>query len=217
VDVVVGIVTHRRPASLQTLLERLAVLRFPGRAAPSISVVVVDNSPDLEGRAVVDRASASGLVPVDYVPLGAGNIASGRNEVLRVACGQAPLIALIDDDELPDIEWLHHLLVARHRTAADVVTGPVVADYPAGAPEWLSRSGFHSMAGPSTGRWVDEAYTCNVLVSRDLVRRLALRFDEALGVSGGEDQLFFRQAREGGPVCWFGGRSCVTLPVARPQ
>jgi hypothetical protein len=202
-DVVVGIVTHRRPQSLAALLERLTTLRFGNGPAPRMGVVVVDNSPDLEGREVVARACADGSLSVDYVPLGAGNIATGRNEVLRASCALAPLVALIDDDELPDPDWLHHLLDAEERTAADVVVGPVMARYPQEAPTWLRQSPFHSVPGPAAAGWVDEGYTGNALVRSDMVGRLGLRFDETLGRSGGEDQLFFRQAKDRGARMYF--------------
>jgi len=217
VDVVVGIVTHRRPASLRDLLERLALLRFGEAAAPRIAVVVVDNSPDLESRAVVQELSVRHPLPIEYVPLGAGNIASGRNEVLRVTCGRAPLVALIDDDEVPEPDWLHHLLAAQERTSADVVVGPVIAGYPEDAPSWLRRPAFHSEGSQAVAGWVHEAYTSNVLFRSGMVLGLSLSFDEALGVSGGEDQLFFRQANAGGARIYFEPAAVVHDPVARER
>ena len=217
-DLVVGVVTHRRPETLARLLDALAGQRFPGGMTPSTSVVVVDNSPAEEGRPVVEHASAQGRLAVSYVPLGACNISEGRNRVLDEACGRAPLLALVDDDEVPAPTWLHHLLDAQRRTGADVVTGPVAATCPVEAPAWVRGADFFSVpAGPPGGGWVEEAYTCNVLLRTDLVERLGLRFDEVLGVSGGEDQLFFRQARAAGARLWSEPAALVLDPVANSR
>ena len=60
-DVVVGIVTHRRPESLAALLERLTTLRFGNGPAPRMGVVVVDNSQ-------TSRDGRSSRAPVLTVP-----------------------------------------------------------------------------------------------------------------------------------------------------
>jgi len=211
-DVVIGIVTFRRPESLQALLQRIVRLRFPSGLVPRVHLLVVDNSPGLEGRPVVEALFPPTGLSVEYVAHGAGNIASGRNAVLRQAVGRAPLLALIDDDELPAPEWLDRLLEAHRRTAADLVCGPVLADYPVGAPGWVRRPVFHSVTGDGPG-WVSEAHAGNALVSTELVRRLGLSFAEELGTSGGEDQLFSRQAAAGGARIWFEPSALVHEPV----
>ncbi|MGY1840829.1 MULTISPECIES: glycosyltransferase family 2 protein [unclassified Modestobacter] len=213
IDVVIGILTHRRPELLRSLLGRLGELRFSPGSAPRLQVLVVDNSPGLEAKPVVECFAADLGPGSEYVPLGAGNIAAGRNEVLRRARDRAPLLALIDDDELPDPDWLQRLLDAHGRTSADVVTGPVVAVYPAEAPAWLKRSIFHSTAGSPVPVWVSEAYTSNVLLETALFRRCGLQFDPVLGTSGGEDQLFFRQAVHAGARIFWEPTAVVREPV----
>ncbi|WP_216870713.1 glycosyltransferase [Modestobacter excelsi] len=211
-DVVIGIVTHRRPGPLRALLHRLAELESAGDRTPRVLLLVVDNSPDSEARPVVATTTLPDRFTVEYVAHGAGNIASGRNAVLAHAVGRAPLLALIDDDELPAADWLDRLLDAQQRTSADLVIGPVLADYPTEAPQWVRRPVFHSVVGDGPG-WVAEAHAGNLLLSTGLVRRLGLRFDETLGRSGGEDQLFSRQAVAAGARIWFEPSAVVHEPV----
>jgi succinoglycan biosynthesis protein ExoM len=199
-DVAVLVCTYRRPEQLAVLLQHLQAQVFrTGR--PRIAVLVVDNSPDGEAASVAGRST--GPLPVHYRPHGAGNIASGRNATLAWARDGARFVAMIDDDEVPEPDWLQALLEAQAASGADVVTGPVLARYPAGAAEWLQRDDFFSVVGPAGGAFVEEAVSGNALVSCELVNRLGLCFDESLGSSGGEDQLFFRAARAGGGLLWY--------------
>lgn len=211
--VVVAVCTYRRPQQLALLLAALQqqdLSSVPGR----VELLVVDNSPDGEAAAVA--ASSDGPLHVRYVAHGAQNIASGRNATLRAAQDRARFIALIDDDEVPAPDWLHRLLQAQAETHAEVVTGPVMARYPPGTPEWLQRDQFYSVVEPEEG-FVVEAVSGNALVSCELVRRLSLSFDESLGTSGGEDQLFFRAAQAGGARLWYAPGATVHEQVPQER
>nr|WP_175562763.1 glycosyltransferase [Geodermatophilus nigrescens] len=190
----IGVVTYKRPRGLATLLEHLGAQVQTLPDGTRASVVVVDNSPGLEARAVVEAFRIDHGLPVSYIPHGGVNIAEGRNELLQRMLPEAPVLAFIDDDEVPRQGWLAALVAALQRHGADIVVGPVWADYPDGAPAWLQRPLFHSVPGEQPAGWTSEGWTGNYALRAELVRRHALRFDESLGRSGGEDQLFFRQA-----------------------
>ena len=196
VEVTIGICTYRRPWLLARLLDRLEALEFRRVPRPELRVLVVDNSPDAEGRSVTE--SGGRTLPWQYVHHGAGNIASARNRVLDEAQGAGRWLALIDDDEWPEPTWLDELLAAQGRTGAPLVCGPVLPDYPVTAPTWLRRDAFYAVSGHQDLAELDEGITGNALVDLTAVDRLGLRFDEAFGLSGGEDQQFFRSARAGG-------------------
>ena len=189
--VTVGICTYRRPHHLARLLEALARQEWRAAPRPEVDVVVVDNSPDFEGEPVVGAAQGLDL---RYVRLGAGNIAVARNRVLAEVAPAAELLALIDDDEVPEPDWLAQLLAAQAATGADLVTGPVLAVYPPGAPAWLVRGDFLSVTGFRDLAPLHEGITGNALLRTRTVADLGLGFDESLGLAGGEDQLFFRTA-----------------------
>ncbi|MCZ2858473.1 glycosyltransferase [Blastococcus sp. VKM Ac-2987] len=216
-DVVVGIVTHRRPEQLGQLLERLTGQLATEPEGRRLAVVVVDNSPDREAEVVVRRYAAKVSFPVQYVPHGAGNIASGRNALLDAAAHRAPVMACLDDDEIPADDWLAALVGALGRAGADIVVGPVLARYPSDAPAWISRPVFHSVPDGWEEGWVTDAWSGNFALATELIGRLGLRFDERLGISGGEDQLFFRQAREGGARIYYAPQAIAHEWVPRDR
>ncbi|WP_298459298.1 glycosyltransferase [uncultured Cellulomonas sp.] len=192
--VTVAVCTYRRPEALHRLLAALERLTFPRSGTPEVAVVVVDNSPEGDAHETVALARSRGVLHVTYVPLGAGNISVARNAALDAAAPGSEFVALIDDDEVPEPMWLDELLVVADRTRADIVCGPVLPAYPEGAPSWLRRDDFFAVTGFPDGAELTEGITGNALLRTAAISRLALSFDATLGLSGGEDQLFFRSA-----------------------
>jgi succinoglycan biosynthesis protein ExoM len=212
--VTVGVCTYRRPEHLARLLEALARQEWGEGPRPEVDVVVVDNSPGFEAAPVVRGARGLDL---RYVRLGAGNIAVARNHMLAEVSPMAELLALIDDDEVPEPDWLAQLLAAQAATGADLVTGPVLAVYPPGAPAWLVRGDFLSVTGFPDLAPLHEGITGNALLRTRTVNDLDLRFDESLGLAGGEDQLFFRTAASRGATIRFAARAVAheAVPAER--
>jgi hypothetical protein len=216
-SLLVAVCTYRRPDQLLVLLDSLAAQDLQAVPDVDVRLLVVDNSPDLEARAAVQQFAERSGMPVQYAPHGAGNIASGRNQALALVPEDVDLVALVDDDEVADPDWLASLVLAQRRTGADMVTGPVLAAYPASAPGWLRSDLFYSVTGPAEGAYVDEAVTGNALLRRSTVRDLQLSFDTSLGASGGEDQLFTRTARARGARLWFEPTAVVRESVPLPR
>jgi succinoglycan biosynthesis protein ExoM len=71
---------------------------------------------------------------VRYVQEPRRGISYARNTCLDHVARDAEFFAMIDDDEVPELDWLEQLLCAQARAGADVVRGPVVPDFPEGAP-----------------------------------------------------------------------------------
>ena len=210
-SVCIAICTFRRNQQLAALLEQLTRLEFDRVPAPALQVLVVDNAPEGGAAAVVD--SRRWPWEVEYVHLGASSISAGRNEVLDRASGRTSLLALLDDDELPAPCWLDELLAVRAETRADMVVGPVVPLLPVGAPPWADVSGLFDLPAFPDGAPLDEGITGNALLAVDRVEALGLRFEEQLGVAGGEDQVFFRTAVHRGADVRFASRAVVHEPV----
>ncbi|TDR77818.1 glycosyltransferase family 2 protein [Paludibacterium purpuratum] len=188
IDVVVC--TYRRPVLLAQLIEAIQAQRLSGLR---VRLIVVDNDPDGSARQVVERASAQDApVALCYVAEPRCNIALARNAGLN-ACN-ADFIALIDDDELPAVDWLSNLMAVAMRYAAGLVFAPVLPVFHPDAPRWLTEGGFFDRPRHATGTAVPllEARTGNVLIRGSLLVASPLRFDPRLGLSGGEDYAFFR-------------------------
>jgi hypothetical protein len=196
-DVAVCICTYRRPSELARLLAALERLEFASVEVPEVAVVVVDNDPLSSARSTVERA-AGRLAAIEYVPLGRVNIAAARNVAVTTGARHAPLLALIDDDEVPEPQWLDALLAVRATTGAPIVIGPVPPRFPAGAPAWITGGGFFDLPDPPDGSPMTEGITGNALLEAGAIAAASLSFDVALGGAGGEDQLFFRTAHARG-------------------
>lgn len=225
VKVVVCACTFRRPEGLGRLLGGLAGQRFQRIAKPELLILVIDNEGDELTEAMCKEAAARGL-PVRYLVERWRGISHARNRGLDAAPADAGFIAMIDDDEWPEADWLEELLLAQATTGADVVQGQVVPAFAAGTPAWIRDGGFFGY--PLLGspfrpeRWnalqeIPAAATNNVLVRASAVRALRLRFDPQLGLTGGSDALFFRSLRAAGCRIVYAERAVVRedVPPAR--
>jgi succinoglycan biosynthesis protein ExoM len=191
------ICTFRRPGLLRRLLQALAAQRpVPGLC---VSVVVVDNDESRSAEAVVEQHGENAL-DVRYLWEPRRNIALARNAAVRSA--RSALIAFLDDDEWPSPDWLAHLYHVLVTLPCDGVLGPVVPEYPPGAPRWLRRSAVFRRRRLATGSTVTlrDARTGNVLLRRAGSAEDDEWFDGAYGRTGGEDSDFFRRQFANGRV-----------------
>ncbi|WP_246692062.1 glycosyltransferase family 2 protein [Methylobacterium sp. WL1] len=116
-----------------------------------------------------------------------------RNRSLTAAATLgADWIALIDDDEVPDRDWLRSLLDTARRTGAPACVGPVVPLFDRVPPAWATTGGFFAKTLPVRDGLVADAYTANALLDLRVVTALGLSFDMRFNTLGGEDTIFFR-------------------------
>lgn len=217
--------TYRRPEGLRALLAGLAAQRFEQGSRPRFDMVIVDNEGSAEARAICAEASEAAGLAVRYVQEPRRGIPHARNACLDHVAADAEFFAMIDDDEVPEPDWLGQLLRAQAPAGADVVRGAVVPVFPDGAPEWIREGDFFGWpkryAGVSTeladGAELESASSNNVLVRVAAVRALDLRFDPTLTYTGGTDALFFRQMKLAGCriVYAAGARVRETVPPQR--
>lgn len=204
------ICTFRRP-SLDAALASIAAQRLP--EGVRVRVIVADNDAHPVRRDAIIATGVRLDLDLLYVHAPAHNISVARNACLDAA--EADWIAFIDDDEQALPDWVACLLGARD--GAQVVFGVSRALYSDPAiPRWVRRGDFHSnrIAGNDAPH---NGYTANVLIDRRFVIAHGLRFDPALGQTGGEDSLFFRQAFEAGARFGYAPDAVVTEETPRAR
>lgn len=193
---VIAVCTAQRPKMLQACLESLDNLIEPDNMEMSIVVVENDPEPHFTGEAaaaVKDRLS----LPVFFHHEKRRGIPFARNTALEAALEHRPdWIALIDDDERAEPDWIEKLISACRDHKAEVGNGPVRRIYEKPAPHWWKSQ---LLKPRPTGTVITEAPTNNVILSGRIVARdgLGLRFDERL-TFGSEDIDFFRRTHAAG-------------------
>lgn len=149
---------------------------------------MIDNPPSIESEAVAKAASAQ--IEISYIAQPQAGIASARNTALEAAIESgANAVAFIDDDERSDPRWLIELWNAHLANPDAVISGPAKTVLPAGADEWIKRSGLADRPEHATGALLPHCPTCNVLIP--LGRIGDIRFDSRFDSTGGEDTDFF--------------------------
>jgi glycosyltransferase involved in cell wall biosynthesis len=131
----VCVATCGRPIGLANLLGALEVLAVP--AGVTLQVVVVDNDSSESARVVCDEVATRHAYSLNYVVEKRRGISFARNAALDAALPSSDFIAFIDDDELPEMDWLAELLRVQEYYRADVVTGPCLPRYVESPPRWI--------------------------------------------------------------------------------
>ena len=196
--VTVAIPTRMRVSSLPRLLKSVADQTRP--PAMQIDVVVIDNDPAGSAACAVESARRDGMPGLRYVIEPVPGVASVRNRALEQARGDA--LAFIDDDEIPAREWIVRLATAMRDHRADAVFGPVLPQCPMTTGAWIQRIGVFDRSRHLTGHPIGlpDMRTGNVMLSLSWLRaqQPMLEFDQRLGLTGGEDSLFFAEALDRG-------------------
>lgn len=214
-SVAVAVCTRDRPEMLRATLHSLAALELDGI---DCCFIIIENNEIRTVTAVVGEfADMVGAERVTYCLETHLGIACARNAALKTALGMnVDALAFIDDDEIADPQWLAELLKVANRDRLDLVGGPVGLQPPpadASANEKMVWRGLsarcramerksRSLARKGRDHRIT-IVTNNWLADLSFIRRTGLHFDEALGMSGGEDTAFFRELRHlGGKTGW---------------
>ena len=195
-EIVVAIPTFRRPQRLERLLRALAALDTGN--APGILVAdndcVAHQGFDLCSRLVTENYRWN----LDSTIVAERGIAQVRN----VLVGRAFLdpatrfIAMLDDDEWPEPQWLEAMLCIQSRTGADVIRGSVLREFEVSPPDWATGwEGVAPIWHAAGSNAVIEGIG-NVLMGRQCFEALSQPyFDPQFGLTGGEDRDFFVRLR----------------------
>ncbi len=210
IDTVVTLPTFRRPDHLILTLSSLSAQR----GAPRFAVIVMEN--DAEGRAGLDAArprfeggAIEGLVLVAHER---GNC-SAYNAGWATALERFPAMSnllVIDDDEVAAEDWVAKMIATADELNADIVGGPQVPKFEAGARTELENHPVFSPHYRTTGTVPILFSSGNVLIRRKVLETMEAPFlDTAFNFIGGGDADFYSRCRERG----FRFGWCAEAPV----
>lgn len=194
-------------AGLFRLFESLAGQRAPSRW----SVLVVDNAPTHNRRALVRRLAGGLSVPVRYLAEPRPGAAHARNRGLGAA--EADVVVFVDDDVTVAPGWLAALATPVLDGIGGAAGGKVVADPEVSLPPWLNADlhGYLTALdlGPERRPLREGEYllTASLAARRDLLRSVG-GFDPVLGPRPGAHltnddlDLTRRLLASGRPVLW---------------
>ncbi|MEY2848658.1 MAG: hypothetical protein RI885_1323 [Actinomycetota bacterium] len=196
-DVVISVLTFRRPDDIRAILPDLMVQR--ATVGDNVEIVVVDNDPEGSARAAVEGIAGGA---VRYVHEATPGISAARNRAIAESAGKDVLV-FIDDDERPSARWLEHLLGTYRRYRSAAVIGRVDSEFEVEPEPWITEGRFFVRRHKRTGTVVPVAASHNLLLDLVFLTRHGLRFDERFGISGGSDTLLTQQITDaGGRIVW---------------
>lgn len=187
----VCICTYKRPKMLLHLLRQLQSQKTDELF--TFSIVIVDNDQNRSAKRTVNSFKEKSVINIKYYCEPKQNIALARNKAVQSAKGN--FLALIDDDEFPDSNWLLTLYKACKRYHADGVLGPVKPCFEGNPPKWVIKGKFYEKGWHETGhilKWQDTR-TSNVLMNGAIFDDHENMFKQEFG-RGGEDMDFFKRA-----------------------
>ena len=188
-SVAICIPTFRRPKMLKRLLDAIAALE----TSAQICVLVADN--DALGRAglTLCLSMEDYRWPLTAVIAPKRGIAQVRNILLEYALMTgAQFIAMIDDDEWPQNDWIDQFLKTAQQTGADVLQGSILFG------SGRAADGHGDISRPS-GAVAMLQGAGNLLIRRGVLEEMTVPwFDPQFALSGGEDQDFFTRLKRAG-------------------
>ena len=189
--VVIAIPTCKRPKSLARLLDAITRLE----TEVGISVLVVDNDAERhQGFDLCADLAASYRWPLRAVIEEKRGIAHARNRLVAEALsGDAQFLAMIDDDEWPQADWIEEFLRVRRETGASLLQGSILFVREGQGPKPVPD--IRHATGP-----VDMPQGAgNLLIHRSVLEAMAAPwFDPDFALTGGEDLEFFMRLKQAG-------------------
>jgi glycosyltransferase involved in cell wall biosynthesis len=201
--IAISLCTYNHAERLVVLLEALDKQRLKAVHDGQILVIIVDNCETGSANEVGRAYGSCGRFSSVYVSERRKGLAFARNSALTAARDAgATHVAFIDDDEVPEAEWLDSLFLCLCQRRAAAAIGPVYPVFETPPPAWLAPSSFVRRRSHVKGL-LEDGYTSNCIVDMLAIDSCSLRFEMRFNETGGEDTFFFRElVRRGGKIAW---------------
>ena len=199
VTLAIGIPSFRRADGLKRCLQSVAK-QITSIDDAQIVVIVAENDLDRqEALALVAQMAPNYRFALQGYLSDARGISPARNALLHhgfVTHG-AKALAMIDDDQWVEPDWIERMYQTMQIQKADVVGCKVLPDFMGVPKNWIQEHGiFHRKTSP-TGRVRMIHATCGVMLSSHILNRMALPvFDDAYSFTGGGDTEFFLRLKD---------------------
>lgn len=206
-SIVVAVLTFRRPDLLADFLEGYSQIALPANC--HVSLLVVDNDAQASGLPTFTDWRER-LPDARYAVEPRVGIPVARNRALDEALADgADALCFIDDDEIPEQDWLVRLVEVWQQSGASLIGGPVKVAPPPAAATPLQRVMNASLVARATRKFRGVAraaarggrftiVTNNWLCDLRWLAATGLRFDESLLMTGGSDTAFCKAASAAG-------------------
>lgn len=204
----VCICTFKRPDMLCMLLQELENQKICKEF--TYSIVVVDNDKAMSAKNIVATFQGKSNLLLEYYVEPEQNIALARNKAILNSKGD--FIAFIDDDEIPERDWLLNLYNAQRKFQADGILGPVKPRFEMNPPAWVLKGKLLERKSFKSGMILKnyrDTRTGNALLSKKIFDKEEIPFDPTYGRTGGEDTDFFKRIIEGGSIIIWCNEACV--------
>jgi succinoglycan biosynthesis protein ExoM len=190
--------TFRRPDGLRKLLAHVEQLNYWG----PLSIIVVDNDAQAgAGAAIANEAARTSRFPMTCLlePQRGHTYAYDRAFVSACRATPAPdYVAVLDDDEYPDPNWLTEMIRVALQYDVDIVGGPVFPVFEA-SDHWLAKSGLYAPIRFATGPVSVISGAGNMMIRRSTLEQyLDEPFQHDFAMTGGSDEEFFWRCRKDG-------------------
>jgi len=217
--VAIGVPTYRRPDGLARLLQSLAALD----TRHDVRIIIADNDPQrADGLACARQLMAAGYRwPLQLLSVEGRGISHVRNSLVGAFLDDRTdaFLAMLDDDECADPDWLDEILVVMMDTGADITGGRLERQLEGAVPAWVSSVPYlSSKTRGSSGCVALVDSTGNIVFRRSVLEAAEFPvFSPAFGLTGGEDkEALTRLHDRGATFAWADAARVIEhIPASR--
>lgn len=214
ISVVIAVCTYKRPEMLDACLHSISAQNIPPNILLNVLVVDNDPMPPEDGcgnpRAVYVKWGNGFAHQAYYRKTAKRGISIARNAALLFAIHlDADYLCFIDDDEIAHEDWLSGLMHPDYKNVP-ILAGWNVTDY-GDTPNWARP---RIPKRKEEGALIGQAMGGNVRIHKHVFN--SIKFNNKIGLGGGEDGEFFATAARMGFEQRFTARA-LTYEVAHPE